>query len=472
MRNSQLAALVLVAVAPSASAQVTGPNSSQSPYLLPAPNAIGVQTVSLLTVGDSVGGYRLTGIPDGLGAFKRSPQSRIFGLVVNHELQSSSGAVHAHGSAGAFVSLWVLDPNTKGFLQGRDEIVNINTTGPTACARFCSGDLANRIAYFPNVAPDGPEPFIFLSGEENGAEGRVFAHITYGSLAGQSYELPSLGKYSWENAVARPYASPKTVVMGLDDTTPGQVYVYVGNKQATGTLIQQVGLEGGTKYGIKVPGIPLEDRTTGVGATPTHFDLANLGDVSGLTGAQLQANSVAAGVTEFLRPEDGTWDPLNPTDFYFVTTDRFNGVPAGQVGRSRLWRLRFDDVNDVTLGGSITMLLDGTEGQQMMDNICIDRRGHIIIQEDPGNQAHIAKIWQYDLATDALTLIVQHDPSRFVTGGANFLTQDEESSGIIDASTFLGPGWFIADVQAHFANPDPALVEGGQLVAIFNPASF
>ena len=30
------------------------------------------------------------------------------------------------------------------------------------------------------------------------------------------------------------------------------------------------------------------------------------------------------------------------------------------------------------------MPLDGTEGQQMMDNITVDDRGNVLLQEDPG----------------------------------------------------------------------------------------
>lgn len=470
MHSWNLAAATAVALSlPTlASAQITGPSSSQSPYLLPAPTAVGVQTVSLLTVGDSVGGYRLVGIPDGMGAFKRAPNAKKFGLVVNHEIQATAGIPRAHGQTGAFVSLWGVNSVDKSVFYGRDHALSVVTNGSSAMGRLCSGDLAARTAFFQFATPTSRDPYIFLSGEEAGAEGRCFAHVVAGPGERVSYELPSLGKYSWENALARPFPSPKTVVVGLDDTTPGQVYVYVGNKQTTGTVIQQAGLEGGLKYGVKVPGVALEDRTTGIGAATT-FELAPLGDVSALTGAQLQTNSVAAGVTEFLRPEDGCWDPANPTDFYFVTTDRFNSV--SQVGRSRLWRLRFSDVNNPELGGTIAMLLDGTEGQQMMDNLCIDANGHLLIQEDPGNQAYLAKIWQYTIATDTLKLLVEHDPARFVTGGANFVTQDEETSGIFDAREFLGAGWFIANVQAHATNPDTELVEFGQLVAIFNPDS-
>jgi hypothetical protein len=45
-----------------------GPSTTTEPYLVPS--IAGVKTISILTVGDSVGGYRMVGIPDGLGAFR------------------------------------------------------------------------------------------------------------------------------------------------------------------------------------------------------------------------------------------------------------------------------------------------------------------------------------------------------------------------------------------------------------------
>ncbi|MEJ7639314.1 MAG: alkaline phosphatase PhoX [Singulisphaera sp.] len=288
--------------------------------------------------------------------------------------------------------------------------------------------------------------------------------------------MPYLGKFSWENSVANPLTQDKTVVIGTDDTTPGQVYVYVGQKQATGTEVAKAGLSNGNLYGIAVNGVPVESRETGVGA-PTRFSLANLGDVSAKTGAQLQTDSDTAGVTEFLRPEDGHWDPSNPNNFYFVTTDRYDQVKDGvgsQVGRSRLYRLAFDSVTDPTTGGRIDLLLDGTEAGNMFDNMTIDEHGHILLQEDVGNQPHNGKIWSYDIATDSLSLVTKHDPSRFgdlINGVASPASppfnQDEESSGIIDVSHILGEGWFLADVQAHYNIGDTELVEGGQLFAIY-----
>jgi hypothetical protein len=43
-----------------------GPSTTTEPYLVP--NVPGVKFTSILTVGDNIDGYRMVGIPDGLGA--------------------------------------------------------------------------------------------------------------------------------------------------------------------------------------------------------------------------------------------------------------------------------------------------------------------------------------------------------------------------------------------------------------------
>ncbi len=149
---------------------------------------------------------------------------------------------------------------------------------------------------------------------------------------------------------------------------------------------------------------------------------------------------------------------------YFVTTDRFND--ANNLGRSRLWRMRFDDITNPEAGGTLSCLLDGTQGQQMFDNMCIDSHGRILIQEDPGNNGYLASIWMYDIASGNVLKIAEHDANRFVTGAPSFLTRDEESSGIIDAKDILGDGWFLLNSQAHYGISGE-LVEGGQLMAMY-----
>jgi hypothetical protein len=446
----------------------TGPSSSDAPYVIRSKP--GVVTKSILTVGDSVGGYRMAGIPDGLGAFDNGDGT--FTLLANQEIGTTSSGVplgveRAHGAAGAFVSKWTIDKKTLEVQAGSDLIQNIATWNGSsynatakgiALNRLCSADLPAYTAFFNPQTGKGFDGRLFLSGEESGNEGRPFAH----GLGGTSWELGYLGNQSFENLVANPSTGDKTVVATTDDTTPGQVYVYVGDKRSEGaTPVDRAGLSGGSLYGIKVDGFPSEPA----GGIPsgTHFSLANLGDVSGKTGSAIDTDSNTAGVTRFLRPEDAAWDTQDPNVLYFVTTNGFNSP-------SRLWRARFDDISNPAAGGTIDELLDGTEGQQMLDNLTVSRRGDLILQEDPGNNPYVARIWRYSPSTDKLVEVAHHDANLFTSGGNAFITQDEESSGVIDASSLLGDGWFLFDDQVHKATTgDPELVERGQLLALHVP---
>ena len=464
-----LAAGAVLAVSGTAIAKKSGPDpvSSSSAYVLPT--TAGVETTALLTVGDSVNlkpdgvtPYRMVGIPDGLGAFDN--RDGTFTVLMNHELGAGAGIVRAHGAKGAFVSRWVIDTDSLAVLHGEDLIQHVwvsdGTTFSTqtiAFARFCSGDLPPKSAFWNQATHRGYDGRIYMNGEENGASGLAYAHV----LDGNSYQVPWLGRFSWENCVANGSTGDATVVAGTDDSGEGQIYVYVGAKGTTGNAAEQAGLVGGNLSAIKVTGYPFEIAATGI-PSGTPFTLTGFGDVFAKSGADLQTDSRAQGATEFNRPEDAHWDPRNPNDLYFVTTASF-------TGNTRLWRLNFVDVAQPELGGTIDMLLDGTEGPKMMDNICVDRRGRVLLQEDVGNNAHIGKIWAYDIATDTVTEVAHHDPARFLAGGTGFLTQDEESSGIIDVSKILGKGTFLLDVQAHYNRGDTELVEGGQLLVMKVP---
>ncbi|MBS3914906.1 MAG: esterase-like activity of phytase family protein [Bacteroidetes bacterium] len=454
---------------------VSAQNSSQSPYILPA--EAGSNYTAILTAGDNVNGYKMAGIPDGIGAFDNN--NGTFTVLLNHELGNTSGITRAHGSTGAFISKWNINKSDLSVNSGEDLIKNVNLwnsgsssytqygySNPSTLARFnrfCSADLPASSAFYNEATGFGTQELIYLNGEEAGNEGRGFAHIASGTNAGTTWELPRLGKFSWENALANPATGNKTVVAGTDDATPGQIYFYIGTKTNSGNEIEKAGLTNGKLFGPVVSGMPNE--SSGSFASPgTTFTMADLGNVENITGATLESNSNSAGVTRFLRPEDGVWDPMHPSDFYFVTTNGF-GSP------SRLWKMHFSDLDDLTKGGTITAVLDGTEGQQMMDNIGIDNSGHIFIQEDVGNNSHNGKIWEYNIQTDSLKVVGIHDSTRFQNGGTNFLTQDEEASGIVDVQKILGPGWFILDDQAHYGISGE-VVQGGQLLAFFNKSTF
>jgi len=292
--------------------------------------------------------------------------------------------------------------------------------------------------------------------------------------------MPHCGLFAWENNLANPFSQRATIVVGMDDTSPGgQIYVWVGHKQTTGNVVERAGLTrqgpNDNLYVVRVAGLvpdgtgaTNEDRNLPLSGT---FTLENEGDVSGLTGGQLESLSNSKGATKFLRPEDGSWDPSNPSDYYFVTTDRYDQVKDGvgaQVGRSRLYRLRFTDLANPQLGGSITCLLNGTEAGNMFDNMTVNRNGTVFLQEDVGNQAHNGKVFSYNIARGLLQVIAQHDPDRFGDIGLAAIApynQDEESSGIIPMEDILGAGWYLLDVQAHYGIAGE-LVEGGQLLAM------
>jgi Bacterial protein of unknown function (DUF839) len=481
---------------------VKGYSSSETPYVVPT--SPGWKVVSLLTVGDSPSEapYPMVGIPDGLGALagrveagKYVSDRQYMTVFMNHELGNTVGAVRAHGQPGAFVSQWTVELNTLRVVRGQDLTEqmflwsggqHVRSTGPLASiGRLCSGDLPALGAFFNPSNNVGFNGRIFMSGEESGNEGRAFAHILSGSEKGRSYELPYLGKFSWENAVAHPAAGDRTIVVGLDDSTPGQVYVYLGTKQLAGSPVEQAGLLGGTLYGVRVT-----NGGTGYGSGPValenagairgNFVLQSLPGAVTMSGATLQTVSVSAGVTEFARPEDGSWDTRNPNVFYFVTTGATIG---GAAQTSRLYKLTFDNLANPA-GGSIELVLDavslvGTDGAraQTFDNITVDGDGAILIQEDPGNAAYIAKTWRVDPAAPLSAVqILESDRTRFVQGAPKFLTQDEENSGIIDVTEIVKPAlwyeagrrYYLADMQAHYAN-GTTLVEGGQLYLLVSP---
>ena len=473
-----------------ASAQVIqGVSSSESPYIVPI--APGVQTWSILTVGDEIGGYRLVGIPDGTGAYSNSDGT--FTWLINHELKNSQGIprVHSTTEGGAFVSRWIVNgltgnASTMLEVQSGEDLIqltalwNPETNAYDAPAigatfnNFCSSDLPAMTAFYNPVTGRGYDGRLYMNGEEIG-EGRAFAHLVDGVKTGVSYQLPHFGKSAWENVVPHPNTGDQTLVIGIDDSSPGQIYIYVGTKKANGNEAEKAGLTHGHLYGVKVEGIPAEEREPGI-PTGTRFALHLFDNVTNMSGEELETASNDAGVTLWLRPEDGVWDPTMPSDFYFVTTDRLDQTQDGlgtEIGRSRLYRFRFDNVTEPTLGGVVHQMTDGTMGV-MFDNMTMDKFGNVLIQEDPGDSPRTAKIWQYNVHTDTLKIIAEHDFARFGTIGVDAVepfTSNEESSGIIDASDVLGAGWFLLNVQAHYDHEDPELVQGGQLVALFNPDS-
>ena len=253
----------------------------------------------------------MAGTPDGLGAFDNGDGT--FTVLMNHEFGPTAGVVRDHGSTGSFISELVIDKATLQVLDAKDLIEDVHvynsvtggwTEATTPFNRFCSADLADQTAFYnPETGLGYNGGRIFLNGEETSPDGRAFAHFASGSQAGNTYELPWLGKLAHENVVASPYTGDKTVVATMDDGLNGQVYFYFGDKQATGNDLTKAGLTGGHLWGLKVA--EMVDEVSGSPSTAvlnplgsdeqSAFSLVDLGDASTQTGAQLDADQRGCG---------------------------------------------------------------------------------------------------------------------------------------------------------------------------------
>ena len=89
-----------------------------------------------------------------------------------------------------------------------------------------------------------------------------------------------------------------------------------------------------------------------------------------------------------------------------------------------------------------------------------------MVQEDT-SQAPPPRVWRYDLGTKSWSVV------------ASVKDQSWESSGIVDASAWFGPGSWLLDVQAHDVfvdtRPGPPGItlkrEAGQLLLMNIPGS-
>ncbi|HJY25651.1 MAG TPA: alkaline phosphatase PhoX [Actinomycetes bacterium] len=504
LRAFALAGLIVAATAATAVAAPggtsTGPNTTTKPYVLPVGDGVSVK--SLLTVGEGAAsnGYEMVGIPDGLGLVGSETGSDDFTLLMNHELRGNQGVVRKHGKIGAFVSELEVDSDTYEVEQGRDLIdpdirywnYLTQTYGPTPSPgginprdptdtflaqpaefqRFCSSSITEWNQLYSPWSKKGYKGQIYFANEENGDEGRLFG-VT---MNGQAQQLPRLGLFSWENTITAHNKSDRTVVIGNEDAAGGQLWVYVGSKQKSGTAFDEAGLTNGSNFVLDLQdeavSTDAQFRTKfGKGkAVPFTLGGDELVDWDS-SGARQNAEGTARGLT-LNRIEDGVFDPRHRNDYYVLTTEGSPGVVPSEPMVTRdgggLWHVHFKDIDKPWLGGTIELLLDGSEAPFLNkpDNMGVDGQGNLLIQEDPGNNAQLARIVAYDIDTGKRGVLTEFDPALFRKGGAGFLTEDEESSGIIDASAVLGKGWFLFDAQVHKASPDPAKVEPGQLLAM------
>ncbi|CAN5476510.1 hypothetical protein BH18ACT8_BH18ACT8_17660 [soil metagenome] len=482
---SALAATTVVwtAQASPSDSRTTAPTTTVDPYLRPV--ARGVHLRSHLTVNDlpARNGYDMVGIPDGMGAFRKDGRVVTY---LNHELDvaDGEGIVRAHGEEGAFVSRLVINPETGAVVKGRDLIRSVRywdypagtysdapgapedaVEGHTAAfSRFCSAYLTSWGQLYSETAGVGTRERVYFANEESGDEGRVFGVLKWG----RAVQLPRLGLLSWENTLAAYNATKTTVVMGNDDENPGELRVYVGTKRASGSVVQKAGLTNGKLFVVDAVNESVTDdaefRAAFGKGHPARVTFGSDERIDWTqSGLEQDAEAAAKGLS-LNRIEDGAFDPNHKNDYYFLTTEGGSTEPSPyEPGVDRdgggLWRLRFRNVEHPELGGTLTLMLDGSERPYLNkpDNMTIDYYGNLLVQEDPGGNDHLARIVAYNIRTGARGVLARFDRALFgVTNPAGVepddravLTTDEESSGIIPTDKLFGQGTFMFDAEVH-----------------------
>jgi hypothetical protein len=461
-----------------------GFKTSVSAMLVPGADApAGVVIDPIISVGDTLGAsFLFDSIPDGISFVTRG--SGRVDLYVNHETSLVPFPGTLTDFTNSHVDLLALNRHSAGALHGSDAIPS-----DANYQRFCSNflateeqgfdrpilftneeatDIVNRQGLaWPVPNPDGSQP------EQAGVV------VALDIETGEYRSIYGMGRHNHENSVAIP-GFDELVVLSGDDTfsaPASQLYSYIASDTDAlwddeGELWAFVGEAGYNDYGDLALG---DDITGEFIQVPRNVAI---GDQNAL-----EAWSNANNVFQFIRIEDIAYDRTDAHIVYFAdtgepraianpATGRLQRGPSGTMGpypNGRIFRMVLDDTDPKKVD-SLTVLIDADPlgpgnplAMHQPDNLetTVDS---LLIQEDPGSHNQFAlsnpdgvaaRVWKYDLSSGELDAVLEVDQSLDETLGYDVdKTTDKanrgawESSGIIDASSIWGAGWFLIDVQA------------------------
>jgi hypothetical protein len=428
--------------------------------------APGVVVDPILSVGDIVGGYQMSGIPDGLGAFKSGHDQ--LNVLMNHEFGRSFPFPPANTTppTDARISKITIDRKTRRVVSA-----TYLFTGAEGFERFCSSTLEvikGTPYYFTG------EEAIPLPGQPPGPA-HDGSSIIMNAETGTWTETPWFGHFQHENVTPVLKLSDFMVVSPEDDFrsgTPSHLYAYIADTF-------EDALSGDPAHGSLYVWAALDTTKTNLvkGETvPGHF--VPLTQAENANSTSLKAAAVAHGAFRFARLEDSTVAYQTAGRVYFADT----GKPGEKTLRGRVYQLDIDPSDPTS--ASLTLLLDGDTGDDMAnpDNMAASPQS-LMIQEDRENPFRVlnySRILRYDFNDQSLTPVARVNTPPPLTPGT------WESSGIIWAGNLLGDHWWLTDVQAHGTFfPQPGLAppgmqpvpnssptgEDGQFQALFVPKS-
>lgn len=507
------AGALLVAMLPVTSAASGNGFTTSDPPLLTV-NVRGGRVGPILSVGDTVDGVMFEGLPDGIGLVpgaesdaesrgRRGQRPATVDIYVAHE-QTTVPFRGSRDFTDASVTRWTLDTRT-GKVLGSD----ISIEASAGFLRFCSASVAtpadgfdtnvffaneetNDVVAVPEGAPYGVDPAL-------GERRQGGYAVALDTATGEYAAIPGMGRHNHENTVAVP-GYDDLVLWSGDDTfsaTTSQLYMYRADDQAA------MFADEGVLYAFRVThknGASLPDPTDPFNDSNDYLDIGVDDEMSGefipvpedvAKGTTSEAPqdalenwSIANNVFTFVRLEDIAVDKNDSTIVYVADTGGSRVVPNPANGRlhrpagadgladnGRVFKFVLD-ADDPLAVDSFTVFADGDAdpkhpkyvGFTSPDNIETSTKS-LMVQED----ADFAQIWQHKFQNGnwrAIADVVD-------TGG--------ESSGIVDASAFFGPGVWLVTVQAHdfpAVDTDDTSIPGtlikreeGQLLAMRIPGS-
>jgi hypothetical protein len=429
--------------------------------------AAGGQAIPLINSGDVFDGTTFEGIPDGLGIMPVGNGKKQVDIFVNFEqshVPFSGFADHEDSS----VQRARLDLATQ-------QIVGLETMLPASAGfiRFCSANM---------VGPDqGFADYTFLTNEESNDVLDVVAGQPYGAdpgltpfrqagysvyldaKTGSFKKIAGAGRMNHENTLVVPGGWSGIVALTGDDTfsaPSSQLYMY--GASSPGAFKQ----DRGSLWAFRVTaknGSPVTatDAFNGandyldIGATDTlsgEFIQVPDGIARGTSGnpqTELESWSNTNNIFQFIRIEDLGYDPDDPRTVYFADTGStvqpsaaLTGPTAGRMiaggtaQNGRIFKIVLN-ASDPKVVDSLTILADGnTVGFTRPDNVAV---GHdtLMVEEDASSTPTLNDIWAHPLGGSSWTRV------------ATVSQTTAETSGIVDASQWLGAGWWIFDVQSH-----------------------
>jgi hypothetical protein len=416
-----------------------GFDTAKAAYLVPLEPGVVIDPI--LSTGDIVGGYQMSGVPDGLGAYRIGHDK--LQVLMNHELGRTFPAVPP--GVDARISRLTLDARSRTVISG-----TYLFNGSEGFERFCSStlELINGTPYY-------------FTGEEAIDVGHDGSSIVMDAETGEWWETEHFGHLNHENVVPVERVSRFMVVTTDDDFRVGQaayLYAYIADSL-------EAAISGDPARGSLYVWKALDPAKTDLAkgeTVPGQF--VPISQAENATNVTLKNAAAARGAFRFARLEDAATAQQHAGRLYFVDT----GKAGENVLTGALYQMDIDPADPTS--ASLSLLLDNQAGDDIVRPDNIDTSPHsVVIQEDGGQN----RILVYDIGSGALRHVARTPNTAW------------ESSGVINAQALLGSDWWLVDVQAHNQTapqpgatapgvqpvPNTGTGEDGQFLAIKIPDS-